>query len=217
MSPATPENDARWPEPPGPRSESHDPADADAARDDTAADDSALVLRLWGDTTPPEPGRAAWAETLHRIHAALPPAAPVPARTAPPRRRLGRGWIMTAAGLVAAAALVVSAVGVFLGRHGLAGPDGPDQTRSSVTPGDAPLEVATAEDVEIISIDGRDQDVLVVGRGPLPEPLVLASPDDFRLDAVEPNGDGRIVVLPVVADVQTPMILAPMTLAQSVQ
>jgi hypothetical protein len=170
------------------------PATPDDRGFETAADE--FLTRLWCATTPAEPDEAAWSETLARVRGSL--SIPVPERT-PRQHRFGYTWLMTAAGLAVAAALLVAAVGLLVSRS-LLRPD-------PVNPNES-LEVASAEDVEIVSIDGRDQDLLVVGRAPLREPLVLAAPDDVRLNAVEPDGEGRFIVLPVVADVEAPMIVA---------
>lgn len=130
---------------------------------------------LWSRLTPPEPSDAAWARTLDRIHAALAPQT-APANYNTPKSHRWR-WV---------AALSTAAL-VFCAVHWL--PFSPNHGDAATLAGAFP--VATAEDIEIVSIQG-DDGVIVVGVPPLAGALDLATVGNTVLDVVvSDSGDGK--------------------------
>src|SRR5262245_24820032 len=109
---------------------------------------------------------AAWSQVLGNIALATQPVRP--------RYRRWLRVALASAGAVAAALLLA----VLL-------------TRSSDSETEA-LVMASAGDVEILSIDADDVPALVVGHAPLREPLVLAASADINLEHVEPAHDGSV-------------------------
>lgn len=135
----------------------HPEAQADVA-------DQRRLERLWGRTTPAEPGRAAWQRTLDRIFAG-------------PRRveTRSRRWSLPAVAAVLAAAI---ALVVWSGMSGTRTP--------------APVEawpVAQNSDVEIVRIDGDDVGAIVVGRLPLVGELELASAGEVEITGMVQAND----------------------------
>ncbi len=113
---------------------------------------------LWQRYAPPEPSPAAWASALARIETARPFRQPVP------EWRVRRpAWAFAA---FAAAALLV----VMLGRS--LSPEAPDD--------EEPFPVATASEVNIVSMDAHDADALV-GHPPVLANLEFAGHEDVRL------------------------------------
>jgi anti-sigma-K factor RskA len=129
------------------------------ARDDVEA--QRRLLRQWQAAATPVPDEAAWAGTLARVEAGLAEAA----REQAGSRQLAVALRLVGA-LAAAAAVVVLALA--LGQH--------------FTPRKPPLPVVTADDVQILSIEGDDVGALVVGEPPVQGPLTLASADDVTVD-----------------------------------
>lgn len=68
------------------------------------------------------------------------------------------------------------------------------------------LVIATADEIEINSIDDYDMNSLVVGTPPIEGPLVLASEQDVNLDHVEPYDDGMMSNV-YVSNEGTPMMI----------
>jgi hypothetical protein len=110
---------------------------------------------------PPEPDEAAWAATLARVEAGL-----VGGRQRRPWRLAA--WL--AVGGTAAAAVLA----FLLGRSPPQAPQAPPIARV--------LPVVAPDDVDIISMDGRDRDALVVGDPPVRGSLTLASAQDVSLN-----------------------------------
>jgi hypothetical protein len=74
-----------------------------------------------------------------------------------------------------------------------------------------PFPVASAEDVDIISVEAADAGTLVIGEPPLKEPLVWASAGDVTLERVEPDWDGMVPEVRMPSEgPDPPMIVAPL-------
>lgn len=145
---------------------------------------------LCRDAAPPVPDEAAWAGVLARVEADL------------ARGRLaGRGkWLRRTAALwvavgCAAAALLLALL-----------PGRPPANRPPTAP--PALPVVSSDDVDIISMDGRDRDFLVVGDPPVRGPLTLASAQDVTVDStgrdvevVLPEGNGPGPAAPMLVPV----------------
>jgi hypothetical protein len=144
------------------------------------------LARLWKATAPAEPSEADWDALLARIEAAL------PAR--PADRLLG---YRLAGGLGAAAAAVVLALALSRPPR----PQPPVEPKPVV-----PFPVVSADEVEIISVDGADALALVIGKPPVREPLVLAAARDVTLQSVE---EGMFTHVPADEGPDAPMFVVP--------
>lgn len=167
-----------------------------AANPDIAAvlDEHRLVMEAARATAAPEPTEADWAKTLARIEAAL----PAPRAGAPWSRRLQRVMVQAAA---AAAAVLLLAMP---GDRALKPAPGPATAHAVL-----PIPVASAEEVEIVSIEAADLWALVVGHPPLRGPLVLAVAGDVELHHAESGDAGWVPAMPD-GEGDTPMIVMPM-------
>jgi hypothetical protein len=125
--------------------------------------------RLWQEHAPAEPGEADWAPVL----AALEQAPLRPPRW--PNRGGRRPYYLAAAVLAATAAALLLALSLPRPLPPDVGPP-PEEVE--------PFPVATAEEVEITSIDGADTRALVVGVPPVTEPLLLAAAGEVTLTTV---------------------------------
>ncbi len=145
--------------------------------------------RLCRQAVPPEPDEAAWSAALAGVEAGL-------ARGRERRRWRAAAWV----GVCGTAAAALLALVLY---------------RSPPSGGPAPaglMPVVAPDDVDIISMDGRDRDALVVGDPPVRGTLTLASAQDVTL-----NDAGRDVELLIpegtVPDQAAPMLVpaAPAT------
>jgi hypothetical protein len=136
------------------------------------------LLDLFRAAAAPEPAPEAWASAQARLEAGLPAGSP-------PRPRRGRRPRRWAAGLCAAAAVL----GLLL----LARPWWPRAGPHDAVPGPEeerePFPVATAQEVNIISMDVNDADALAV-HPPVLGPVEFAAPADITVVHVEPLADG---------------------------
>jgi hypothetical protein len=138
------------------------PTFGDGALPPDAESELVRLRDLFQSVSPPEVEEGAWSATLTRIHADI--------RTVKPHRRSPRPvWAFV--GLAAAAAVVA----VLLARSWWV------QTPSPSPTPEEPFPVATAEDVDILSIAARDVAALVVGEPPVSGELIFASMDDVRV------------------------------------
>jgi anti-sigma factor RsiW len=135
------------------------------------------LRQLWHATTPAEPDAGAWTAILARIQAS-----PHTPPTSGWRQSLG--WI---------AGLLLAGAAAFLLMTSL---------RSR---GEEPFPVATADEVEILSVAGADTHTLVVGQLPVRGPLELLEPGEVTVTSVEP--DARDNMVPQMHD-RPPMIWA---------
>jgi hypothetical protein len=165
-----------------------------ASRPDDAseAESNHRLVQLYRNHPPTEPSDHAWQATLGRIETAL--SAP-PSALRPPRN-----WrLRLLVGLVAAAAAVVG--GVLVARLYRPvqpidpQPEGwverqPQQREASPAPEepDEPFPVATAAEVNIISIDAEDADRVVMGE-PLMGTFEVVAPEDIEIVKMEPHAD----------------------------
>jgi hypothetical protein len=125
------------------------------------------LRRLCQTSTPPEPDQTQWEAVLGQVERRL----AIKPVSATPRRRLA--WLLTgltAASLLLAVTLLVPAVpdrmaGWFVTSN--------DSFESVEGPPEIPLIVASADDIEIISMDDGDREALIVGEPPVRETLEL--------------------------------------------
>jgi len=72
-----------------------------------------------------------------------------------------------------------------------------------------PFAVATAEEIEILSVVAADHPALAVGEMPVRGPLELLAPGEMTVTSVQPDArDNMTPVVPQGAD--TPMFWAPL-------
>ncbi|MCI0460262.1 MAG: hypothetical protein L0Z62_25195 [Gemmataceae bacterium] len=154
------------------------------------------LLALWRQVPPRQPTEAEWAAVFNRVQAAC---------ITPMRKARSRRWAGVALALSAtAAALGWMALGNF------SRPPDPGLLPQPVSQAAEELfRVATAAEVEIISMDAADASFLVLGEPPLSEPLVLAAPGEIKFDKVEPDVDGMVPRLPDPQGPDVPMIVVP--------
>lgn len=158
------------------------------------ADGCRRLTRLWQSATPPEPSPAAWGATWGRIEGALP--APAPAR----------GWgagrpFRVFLGMAAAAAVLG---GVLLARPFASGPGSLMGELDDAL--NQPLPVATAVEVNIISVGAGDADA-VVAQPPVFGSFDVVSAEDVKLEEAEPALPGGKA--PWMGGGPVPMIVAP--------
>lgn len=158
-----------------------------------AVEEHRQVLQACREAPIPEPTAAQWAAALDGVAARL-----AQTREALPPRRLPR-W---------STALAAAAAAMFLlalpGDLGLRLP-APVSLVREVTP----IPVASAEDVEIVSIDAADLKALLVGHPPLRGSLELAAGGDVQIHYAEPADNSWV---PAMEEVEgaTPILIMPM-------
>lgn len=151
---------------------------------------------FWSAVRVPEPSAAQWANTLEGIRANRP---------APARRR----WV----GLLGPLALLATAASLLFAlpladRPGVPAP----LPAPSVVPAEdeEPFQMASADDVRIISMPEDAAGMLVVGDHPLRDPLLLARADEIEFHGVGSDVAGRFPEIPsTLAAEEAPMIWAP--------
>jgi hypothetical protein len=162
-----------------------------------------------------EPAEAAWASLLHHVEARLADRdrsrLPLgggellgsgPNRGVPRRRWHSLAYVAAGLTAVAAAAVLLALL--------VPGPQNPsNDTRPLRADDNEVFTVASTRDILITSMDDDDADLLIVGEAPLPGPIVLATPDDVRIEKIEQDTDGmlpkRLTDWP-----NMPMIIAPL-------
>ncbi len=163
-----------------------------------AADGCRRLTHLWQSAEPPEPSPAAWGATWGRIEGALPARAPARAWGAGRPFRVFLG--------MAAAAAVLG--GVLLARPFASGPgQWVNEIDEAVN---EPLPVASADEVNIISVRADDADA-VVAQPPVFGSFDVASAGDVKLEGAEPSQPGGKA--PWMGGGQVPMIVAPASAA----
>lgn len=138
---------------------------------------------FWNKTAAPQPSDAQWNCVLANIGAAVQPAQPS-YRTSKPTA--WRRWAAAGATMAAAALIAVN----FMG-----GPNPPARPGNTnvVQAADDAFSVASASDVEIISIQGDDGSIVVVGLPPLPGLMQMTTVGDVKLEAIVSDADGQPV------------------------
>lgn len=153
---------------------------------------------LWETSRPAEPETTHFDAILERLQS-LPTDGgrrPVPA---------GIRWRLLAAGLAAMAAAVWLAFALVSSPQDIVKDDANATTVAS-TPPEA-FQVASSDEIEILSVDGAATSTLVVGRVPVQGPLELLAPGDVTLTSVQP-ADGDNMVPRVHKGHETPLIWA---------
>jgi hypothetical protein len=151
------------------------------------------LLRFWREAAPPEPAEKAWREVLAQIESCGTPGMGVQRThgadvvrsssldsrfSAPTRSR----WIRV--GLLALAAAAAVLLAVFGSRKELpppADPLGPE------------LTLLAPDDVDLVSMEMTDTQLLVVGNLPVQEPMELVAPGDVTFHKVAPDVAPMIV------------------------
>ena len=70
--------------------------------------------------------------------------------------------------------------------------------------------MASADDVEIVSMDDRDRGALVVGEPPLSEPVELLTASEVQVNKLEPDEQGRVGRLYGMDGSGSPMVIMPL-------
>jgi len=164
------------------------------------------VTEWFQATTPADPPESAWEPVAARLQGLR---LPLPG----PDRRWSRWARLTALGITGAACVLLAfTLATLLGRREVPSWQGalnqPRAGASSIGPDMEALPVATAAEVEILSVQGDDTATLVVGELPLEGSLLLLQADELTLTAVEPARDN--MVPEVRKGGNAPMIWAPL-------
>lgn len=136
-------------------------------------------VELWQKVAPPAPSDAAWNRVLSAIDAGVQPAMPgVNYRTSGQR-----GWSRWALAVAALAAMMVVAIGTSFWATS-------NNNINSLYSANDAFQVARADEIDILSIHG-DDDMIVVGRPPLggPMDLVTVGDTEFWATATELSGE----------------------------
>jgi hypothetical protein len=164
------------------------------------------LLRLWQAALPPEPTEAEWGPVLARLQASIPSL---------PRARFlrwgGRRRSWRAVAWVAGALSAAAVAGVVARTTLLHQPPVQSVVPASSAPSDPiqPLMLVSADDIDIVSMDGDDDDALLVGEPPVTGPIVLASNGDIALAKAEPGKEG-IPGVKMKEGVTGPMVVVPL-------
>ncbi len=139
------------------------------------------LLRLWQEAAPAEPSEARWAGVFAGIALAA---------SSLPRPWPGRGWraILWIGTAITAAAVAAAVAGIGM-LHRPTPPTLPETPLASHEEIE-PLSVVSRDDVEILSMDGDDDDTLVVGEPPVRGPIVLAANGDISLEVIRADPAG---------------------------
>jgi len=135
--------------------------------------------QIWQQMAVPQPSEAAWNNVSANISAALQPAAGPTLNyiAADDDVRVPR-WRRVAAGLSVIAAVLILALGIKLSGPQLGGGTADDAAISDV------FGIAKAGDIEIISLQGEDN-MLLVGQSPLSSPVELVTAGDVVVHAID--------------------------------
>jgi hypothetical protein len=201
----------------------------DAARVDAQQQPSSLCRR----TTPPEPSETVWAAALERIESALASSSVLP-KGQPNRLKVST---RIKVGALAAAAAVAAAFVLYSGGLGdrathreqlldspaakvqaIGGPEtnSIDDDLAFLQNPALSLLILSPDDVDILSLEGADDDAIVVGEPPVGKEFKLVSPGDIALRSVAADVDGMVPqmrVKPGAAAV--PMLVAPMNVSKN--
>jgi hypothetical protein len=174
-------------------------ADHPAAR--AEVESQRRLTRLWQETRPEAPAEGAWERVLPAVRQRV---------LAGGRSRGPRwwpfAWVVGALATGAAAAAITVAFLRAPPPAEVARPDPPwQQPRPPDGPGPAPrpgsaepFPVATADEVEILSVRGPEMARLLVGRRPVEGPLELVAHGEVEVERAEPDfqmGDGATPML----------------------
>ncbi|HEX4591620.1 MAG TPA: zf-HC2 domain-containing protein [Gemmataceae bacterium] len=154
---------------------------------------------LWRAAAARSPSEENWARLFGQLQDILD--APTPAAVAPAKRRLP--WKIMIPSFATAAAAVLA---LYVARPGVGPLQGPGPGR--MTTGES-FAVATAADVDIISLDDRDVGTIVVGVPPLSGTVVLAAVGDVELKRAEKGDNGMMPKVRMNDAGLAPMIIAP--------
>jgi anti-sigma factor RsiW len=159
--------------------------------------------RLTRESPLPEPAEAQWSAVLGRIEAAL-VAAPVRPTAARVAGRLRSFWAAAAvllALLLAVGGVTVALLALAPLRNGV--PAIVEQPEE-----ETPLPVASAADIEIISMDAADLSAVLVGEPPLRGHVVLVSKDEVSQIHIAQDWEDRVRLVGMGDESSVPMIIA---------
>jgi anti-sigma factor RsiW len=155
------------------------------------------LARLLDESAPIAPAEEQWADVLARMERGL----AVPSvRPAGGRRRAA----VLAVAVVAAAAAVLLAVAL----NGL--PLRPVPPGATPPETEEPWPVASADEVEVLSMDDRDRGTLVVGEPPVNVPVELVTAQEVQVNKLEPDEQGRVGRLYGMGASGSPIVIMPL-------
>jgi hypothetical protein len=142
------------------------------------------------DTAAEDPGPVAWASVMGRLRLAV--------GSGQGRRWTSLPWLAAAGGTAAACLVVAVTLVSWLGKRDTAYPHNlmslaqpqPRALREDAEPDVLP--VATASEVEVLSVKGEDTTTLVVGELPVEGPLPLLQTNEVTFTRIEPARDNMV-------------------------
>jgi len=137
----------------------------------------------WLKVTPPSPSDSSWNRVLGGIRNGLEPASTTVDYRTPTQPRRST-WLRWSAGLTAVAAAL--AIALHLAPNPAVDPIMVVKVDESEA-----LPIVVAAEVDILSLQGDDASLLLVGQPPLGGPIVLVGIGDVALDAIMTEPDGR--------------------------
>jgi hypothetical protein len=150
-----------------------------------ACEEHHQLQKLWLDTTPREPSRAAWNRTLDQIDARR--ETPI---VLPVRKGSWRTVGIMAASIALVFGLLFGAMRALLPTNVKSDPIAiatPVHDEGEVFP------VASAEEIVIFRVEGADTGLLVVGQLPVSGPLELAAPGEIHVFHARPAEGDQMV------------------------
>jgi hypothetical protein len=144
------------------------------------------LARLFKNTAADEPGEQKWSDLASRIKTKFLETPP------PPRRKKRKAWW-------AAAFLASAAAAVLLAFQAIPRSEAPPKRDPVHSAPVEPFPVASADEVEILRVEGSDTPALVVGQPPVSGLLLLAVPGEVEILQVNGEDTDSLVVgqLPV--------------------
>jgi hypothetical protein len=186
------------------------------------------LVRLYQQSRPPEPSELAWSElsggVLAKMSASAQEISRPGADTRIPRRHFPQRWLRSGFLGAAAAAAIVLALVLRQGKKSDVGPAG-SIARSNPNAEAQPnrrnpddllalagdLSIIDPNDVDLVSMEGNDSTLLVVGNPPVSEALVLMKAGDVSVARVDPDVKVHLATDPD----SSPMIVVPIRSKES--
>jgi hypothetical protein len=186
------------------------------------------LVRLCKETCPPEPSELAWSElsagVLAKMSASALGVSRPGAEPAIPTTSFPHRWLRSSFLGAAAAAAIVLALILRQGKNPDTGPTGPSRGPNAnaeaqlerkneddlvVLAGD--LQIIVPNDIDLVSMEGNDSSLLVVGNPPVSEALVLMKAGDVSVARVDPDVKVHLAADPD----SSPMIEVPIRSKES--
>jgi len=158
------------------------------------------LVRLYQQSGPPQPSELLWndlaASVMAKLSAFSQGISRPGAETVIPKINFYQRWLRSGILGTAAAAAIVLALVLGQGKNPNAGPAGPipgappqleGQNRDDLIALAGDLSIIDPNDVDLVSMEGNDYSLLVVGNPPVSEALVLVRAGDVAVGKTDPD------------------------------